>query len=424
VAAVHEIDGAFAGLDHHFVVAVDDTRLASWLTEVLAPLRADVDPVGCYRLTATSPAPVLTFDDEVLAEGPVSLLVGMLLWHVNRQTVERSRRWLRLHAAVAAREGVAVVLPAEMESGKTTLVTGLVRAGLDYLSDEVCAVDPATLRIDAYPKALSIDPGSWEVLAPVDPHVPDDLAHAMPDQWIVPATAIRDGAIVPTARPGLLVGPRYVAGARTRLEPVRRADAVLHCATSTFEFTDQPDRDLAVLGELAEASHCYRLVVGDLDAAVDLVLGALDRLERGEEAEAAEPGAVWPVRGAPEHAGVPAEAVEPGPPGAAAAPSTDLPPAAAEAPPPRPIDGASAPRRRDDVLQVTVDAESVLYNPTDTRLLRLNEMGTLLWRWFDGTSTIDEIAEDLDEAARAAGADAHEAVLGFAAELEGLGVLA
>ena len=44
-----------------------------------------------------------------------------------------------------------------MESGKTTLTAGLVRAGFDYLSDEAVAFDWDTLDIVPYAKPLSID---------------------------------------------------------------------------------------------------------------------------------------------------------------------------------------------------------------------------------------------------------------------------
>ena len=48
-----------------------------------------------------------------------------------------------------------------MESGKTTLVAGLVLAGLRYLTDEAVAIRPADGGITPFPKALSVDHGSW-----------------------------------------------------------------------------------------------------------------------------------------------------------------------------------------------------------------------------------------------------------------------
>ena len=45
-------------------------------------------------------------------------------------------RYLVVHASAVARDGVAVIFPAEADSGKSTLATILVEAGFDYLTDE------------------------------------------------------------------------------------------------------------------------------------------------------------------------------------------------------------------------------------------------------------------------------------------------
>lgn len=275
VGGLRTLPGRYGALDHRFAVDTDDQLLGGWLEAVLAPLEDGVEAAGRYELRGGPPAS-LSFDGAPIAEGPASYVLGMLLWHVNREAVARSPGVVRLHAAAAARDDAAVLLPAAMESGKTTLVAGLVRAGLRYLSDEVAAVDPDNLRIRAYPKALSIDPGSWDVLADLRPEVPEQLAPLLPLQWIVPAGSVRPGAELATAEPRLLIAPRYEAGARSRLVPLSRVEALLHAAGSTFELGAHAARDLPVLGRLVERCACYRLVVGDLDEACRLVLDALD----------------------------------------------------------------------------------------------------------------------------------------------------
>ena len=58
-------------------------------------------------------------------------------------------------AAVPAISGVAgtgiVAFPASMNSGKSTLVAALVRAGYAYVTDETVAVDPTTLAVTPEP---------------------------------------------------------------------------------------------------------------------------------------------------------------------------------------------------------------------------------------------------------------------------------
>ncbi len=258
-------------------MVVDHPLVARWLGGVLAPLEIGEPADGRYTMTG-DPAQ-LDFDGEPIAEGTRSHALGMLLWHINREAVSRSPDLVRVHAAVAARGDSAVLLPAEMEAGKTTLVAGLVRRGLSYLSDEVAAVEPHSLRVRAYPKALAIDPGSWSVLADLRPTLEEGMEAFLPPQWLVPANDIRAEAVTASATPRLLIAPRYEEGAATRLEPIPRADALLLTAAATFELSEHPRRDLETLAAVLRGCDCYRLVVGDLEAACDAVLGAFDRLE-------------------------------------------------------------------------------------------------------------------------------------------------
>lgn len=272
--------GPYGALEHRFQIECDRPEIARWLTDVLVPLRSDEPALATYRLVGAEPTRLL-FDGEPVAEGRPSHVLGMLLWHVNREAVARSPNLVRVHAAAAARGDDAVLLPAEMEAGKTTLVAGLVQRGLSYLSDEVAAIEPVSLRLRAYPKPLSIDPGSWEVLAGLRPRAAPEHDGLLPQQWIVPAGDIRPGAERASAQPRLLVAPRYEAGAVTSIAPLGRADAFLHVAASTFELRATAERDLRVLEQVVRRCSCYRLVVGDLDAACAAVFELLDRLDGG-----------------------------------------------------------------------------------------------------------------------------------------------
>ena len=174
-----------------------------------------------------------------------------------------------MHAAGAVRDGVAVLLPAPMEHGKTTTVAGLLRAGYDYLTDEVVAVEPSSLLVHAFPKPLSLDRGSWPVLPELEPPV-----RLTEDQWQVPASAL-GAATSPPVRAGLVIVPGYRPGAATELVPLSRPEALVLLAESCFDFRTRPERDLPVLGRLLAGTSCFRLQIGDLDEAVALVDGAV-----------------------------------------------------------------------------------------------------------------------------------------------------
>lgn len=272
--------GRFRALGHDFAVRTPDAALTGYLNKTFGALAAPGKASGEYLLRSVRTRGGRRWetrygDERVTVTAEPSMALAMLLWHVNREAVARTPGLVRVHAAVASLDGTAVMLPAPMESGKTTLVAGLVRSGLDYLSDEIAALDPATLTVRAYPKALSVDPGSWTALADLEPRVDPAVAGWLPEQWQLPATAIRQDAVAEVAQPRVVVFPRYEPGAATQLDRLPRAEAVVRLVQSTFRFEEEPHRDLEALGRLARDCECYELVMSDLETACALVLETL-----------------------------------------------------------------------------------------------------------------------------------------------------
>ena len=90
-----------------------------------------------------------------------------------------------------------------------------------------------------------------------------------------PATAIRPGAVAGPCPVVVVVFPRYEAGANTVLEPLGRAEALVELARNTFRFKERGAPELELLAEVARGAECYRLTMGGLAPAVDLVAGLL-----------------------------------------------------------------------------------------------------------------------------------------------------
>ena len=74
-------------------------------------------------------------------------------------TIELQRRrsdLFFLHSAAVGAKGQCILVVGESGAGKSTLVWDLCNAGFRYLSDELVPVDPATLRAEAYPRAIGL----------------------------------------------------------------------------------------------------------------------------------------------------------------------------------------------------------------------------------------------------------------------------
>lgn len=61
-----------------------------------------------------------------------------------------------IHAAALERNGGVIMLVAESGTGKSTTAWALLHHGFAYLSDELAAIDPHTLKVHPYPHALCL----------------------------------------------------------------------------------------------------------------------------------------------------------------------------------------------------------------------------------------------------------------------------
>ena len=279
----------YRALDLAFSVRLMGDDLADYIEHIFSSLRAGrgaspTEPAHVYSVLDEGERYqrryAVYFDGQPIVRTPSEpMALVYLLWHLNRAVVEASNRWLLLHAAAAEHEGAAVVLPAPMDSGKTTLVAGLVVRGLGYLTDETVAIDLATRRVDPYPKPLSIELGSWETLPSLRPQLDARFARFHDELWHVVPDAIRPGAAAGPSTPRVVVTPRFESGARTAIEPMSRAEAVMMLAENAFNFASHKAAGLDALAAIVRNCECYRMTVGTLDDACDAILDVVSNLE-------------------------------------------------------------------------------------------------------------------------------------------------
>lgn len=275
-------------LDHRFAVRTTDAGLGRYLDLLLGSLASSERPAVVYsilELEDRAEARYAFYADGTqiaLCTTPGECL-SWLLWHVNRAAASLPGASVRLHAAAAERDGAAILIPGPSGAGKTTLVARLLQSGLRYLADEVVAVESTSLVVLPYPKPLSVESGAFRSLGDVDGVEPAsdtfrDPATPPDSVWLRPLAV---GCPSPAA---LVVAPGYRPGSRTEVEPVRSADALVLLAESSFDLPARGESGLRILAAMAERVPCYRLIFGDLDAAVDMVIELLDRSTRSDEA--------------------------------------------------------------------------------------------------------------------------------------------
>lgn len=270
----------FKAVGHVFCFRSTDPELGQFLDDLYEPCAVKMEPQTWYSIIQLAPDSseyTLFMDEErLLRLNRRSWVVRQLTWQINQEVIRRSSDHVLLHAAAAAHNGSAVLLPGAPEAGKTTLVAGLVRAGFDYLTDEAAAIDPRSLLVEPYAKPLSIDPGSWLVLAELAPGGAESAAYLHEGQWHVNPGRIRPDAVSGRAPISMIAFPRFVAGAPARIERLRRSEALAKLLRHTFRFRDCPRRNFDVLARVVDQADCYELTSGDLHEACQLVTQAVD----------------------------------------------------------------------------------------------------------------------------------------------------
>lgn len=361
--------GTFEALGHRYTIDCDDAAVSTWLAEILGHLSADGDASGAdraltrYRLMHLAEADnaewvVQRGTDHVTSSKSASTALAYLLWLLNQDTIAASAdRFLLVHSGAVEIDGAAVVLPAPMESGKTTLTAGLVTRGAGYLTDEAAAIHPTELTVQPYPKPLSVDEGSYEVLAHLRPDLPDGMDRYVEHQWHVPPAAFGPSSIGAAAPLGLIVLPRYVEGSTTESTPISPAEAAVALLENSFNGADLGETAFRAACAAARTAPAHRLVVGDLaDACTEVA-----RLRAALPSDRAEAAGGGPI---------------------------DL---------PAPDPATTAPARRGDVVAERVGDDVVLYDPVTADLHVLNQAAASLWVLLDGDVDVDAISRDLAE---------------------------
>lgn len=271
--------GPFECFGQRWSLRTPHAELAAFLAEMYAPMLAhnrrdrngvvfSVLPPDGDRLG------VVLRDGRVLVERPTpSATLGTLIWAINRHVIDDSARPLILHAAAAAKDGSVVVLPAPMESGKTTLVTGLLDRGWDYLTDEAAAIHPDG-TVEGYPKPLSIDPGSWEVLRHHEPRVEPSIADYLERQWQVAPSSFT--GVVRSGPVRVIAFPSYRHGQNTAVREVPPAEALLRMANCSFQTrTASFDaRMVRQLAKLVESTIVLEITGGHLEGSCEALEAA------------------------------------------------------------------------------------------------------------------------------------------------------
>ncbi|MEX2556720.1 MAG: hypothetical protein WEB06_13980 [Actinomycetota bacterium] len=270
------LDEGFRVLAYAFRIRTTSPTCAELVLQAVGSCRSpDVpDDAPTFHLEDGGELSRLTLDDALLLKNAKrGNAFARLVWHIMNNAVAEARHVLVVHAGVVvAPDGNAVVLPATSGGGKTTLTAGLVRAGFDFLSDEMMAIDPVSLRVLPVPRSLFMKPGTFEALGVQPPDVSEAARLLLDGTWPVTPDDLRPGSLGGPAPVRTVIAPTYRPGSETRIERVSRAAGLSDLAGQAFNLEMFGGAaGIELLAEVVRPASCYRLAVGRLDEAVAAV---------------------------------------------------------------------------------------------------------------------------------------------------------
>jgi hypothetical protein len=203
----------------------------------------------------------VTGDPQFRSEFPLELLVHAI-WSTHAEVNRRVRDFLLLHAGSVTHRGGALLLPGQMEAGKSSLTLALLEAGCGYLSDELGVLDPVTAHAYPFPKRIKLLPDALGFFDGLEDRLADreGLSRHLTERFVRPEDV--GTGVAPPAAVRWLVFPTAEWEGPPQLTPVSTSEAIELMARSSMNLYRYGDRGVVLLSRIAKEATAFRLAGG------------------------------------------------------------------------------------------------------------------------------------------------------------------
>lgn len=253
-------------------------RIAEFLFERV-PTCADAAPCETFHIRWLPHAQKLAlYRGDVLihlgdSEG---YLAELLMGEVCRRIVANSSGGMLFHAAGLARQGLGILLPGAMETGKSTLAAWLTTQGLDYMTDELVFIPQGADEMQPFIRPLNLrrssrvalPEGYWATLEP--------QLWASVESDLLPPDVLNPTGRWAAPRLHVIVFPRYVPASAPSVRRLSSAETTLALLQRMVNAGSLPGHGVPEAARIARQTPAYEARYAHLDqlvASLDVWMG-------------------------------------------------------------------------------------------------------------------------------------------------------
>ena len=212
--------------------------------------------------------------EEIGRERPRDEVLPFLEWGINWRVIATHSEYLQLHSAMLVYRGAGCIFAGASGCGKSTLAAALLSRGWTYLGDELALIDPDSLNVQPFPKALCIKAGSFGLMRRLNLpfagrryHVKGFKGHV---GYINPLE-VRADTLGEPAPVRFVIFPKYIEGGKPRLYPISRARGAFGLARCALNSNMIGHQAFSIISDIVRGAECYGLDSGPIDSACDLI---------------------------------------------------------------------------------------------------------------------------------------------------------
>ncbi len=192
-------------------------------------------------------------------KGRQELFMLSLLWLLRKHGL------YGLHGNALEKDGSGIILVGSTCSGKSTITLGLIRAGWQYLSDDVTLLRQKHQRVEALAlqKGFSVDPSLARHYPELE--VPLRTSSANGHKRMIDLNSVYPGKHVPYCIPNILIFPSIIDQEQSQLIPLGNVAAVIELSRNCggiFVDRDMVEVQMEVLRQLVYQTVSYQLLAG------------------------------------------------------------------------------------------------------------------------------------------------------------------